>query len=57
MKTDIGAFESSSTAALDQLRSAASNPFGYDANQINAAIAGFNAAANAVRHDLGLPPD
>jgi hypothetical protein len=57
MRTDIDAFESSSAAALDQLRSAASNPFGYDASQINAAIAGFNAAANAVRHDLGLPPD
>lgn len=57
MKTDVGAFESSAAAALNQLRSAASNPFGYDATQVNAAIATFNAAANAVRHDLGLPPD
>jgi hypothetical protein len=57
MRTDIDAFESSSAVALNQLRSAASNPFGYDATQINAAIAAFNAAANAVRHDLGLPPD
>ena len=36
MKADIDSFESSSAAALDQLRSAASNPFGYDATQINA---------------------
>jgi hypothetical protein len=57
MRTDIDAFESSSAAVLNQLRTAASNPFGYDATQINAAIAAFNAAANAVRHDLGLPPD
>ncbi|HEX4539465.1 MAG TPA: hypothetical protein VH112_04405 [Acidimicrobiales bacterium] len=57
MKTDIGAFGSSSAAALNQLRIAASNPFGYDAAQVNAAIATFNTAANAVRHDLGLPPD
>ena len=57
MKTDIGAFGSSCTTTLDQLRRAASNPFGYDATQVNAAIAAFNAAANAVRHDLGLPPD
>ena len=56
MKADIDSFESSSAAALDQLRSAASNPFGYDATQINAAIAAFNTAANNVRHDLGLPP-
>ena len=34
MKADIDSFESSSAAALDQLRSAASNPFGYDATQI-----------------------
>jgi hypothetical protein len=57
MKPDVDGFGSSSAAALNQLRSAASNPFGYDAAQINAAIAAFNAAANAVRHDLGLPPD
>jgi hypothetical protein len=57
MKTDVDGFEASSAAALNQLRSAASNPFGYDATQVNAAIAAFNAAANAVRHDLGLPPD
>jgi hypothetical protein len=57
MRTDIDAFESSSAAALNQLRSAASNPFGYDATAINTAIAAFNAAANGVRHDLGLPPD
>jgi hypothetical protein len=57
MRTDIDAFESSTAAALNQLRSAASNPFGYDAAQVNAAIAGFNAAVNAVRRDLGLPPD
>jgi hypothetical protein len=57
MKTDVDGFEASSAAALNQLRSAASNPFGYDATQVNASIAAFNAAANAVRHDLGLPPD
>jgi hypothetical protein len=57
IKPHIDAFESSSAAALNQLRSAASNPFGYDASQVNAAIAAFNAAANVVCHDLGLPPD
>lgn len=57
IKPHIDAFESSGAATLNQLRSAASNPFGYDAEQINAAIAAFNAAANVVRHDLGLPPD
>ena len=57
VKTDIDTFETSSAGALNQLRTAASNPFGYDAAQVNAAIAAFNAAANVVRHDLGLPPD
>jgi hypothetical protein len=57
IKADVDAFESSSATALKQLASAASNPFGYDAAQINGAIAAFNAAANVVRHDLGLPPD
>jgi len=57
MKTDVDAFVSSTAGALSQLRSAASNPLGYDAGQVNTAIAAFNAAANAVRHDLGLPPD
>jgi hypothetical protein len=57
IKADIDAFESSTAAALRQLASAASNPFGYDAAQVNGAIAAFNAAANVVRHDLGLPPD
>jgi hypothetical protein len=57
MKTDIDAFRSSTAVALNQLRGAASNPFGYDAAQVNATIAAFNAASNAVRHDLGLPPD
>jgi hypothetical protein len=57
IRPHIDAFESASAAALNQLRGAASNPFGYDANQVNTAIAAFNAAANLVRHDLGLPPD
>jgi hypothetical protein len=57
IRPHIDAFESTSAAALNQLRAAASNPFGYDANQVNAAIVAFNAAANVVRHDLGLPSD
>jgi hypothetical protein len=57
MKPDVDGFGSSSAAALNQLRSAASNPFGYDAARVNSAIAAFNAAVNGVRHDLGLAPD
>jgi hypothetical protein len=57
IKADIDSFESSSAAALNQLRAAASNPFGYDAAPVNAAITAFNTTANVVRHDLGLPPD